>query len=213
MKHLIDVFRFLQGPRSNSAPALGRAGLFALLGMMFTSTALGDDGPIKSSPSAGNGMYSVYPNAAAPFFGDVLGDDYPIPMDDLLPALLRAINQMSKYPLPKTLPPVYRVPHSKIEALVCTQACAALATYRPGEGIYIDDGLKPESSIFARSVLLHELVHYLQDMTNELGGAKECERWYRREQEAYAIQKRFLMLVGSQIRVAYSAGAACDPQS
>ena len=50
-------------------------------------------------------------------------------------------------------------------------------------------------------------------MNKELVDIKECERWYRREQEAYALQKRFLEIVGSQIRVAYSQGQACDPDT
>jgi hypothetical protein len=164
-------------------------------------------------PSAGTGMYSTYVDTRERFFGDNLRDTYPIPMDDLLPALLDAINYISKYSLPEELPPIYRVPHSKIEELACGKACAALAAYRSGEGIYLDDALKPESNLFARSVLLHELVHYVQDVSNELVTAKPCERWYRREQEAYAIQKRFLALVGSPMRVGYSAGSTCDNRS
>jgi len=52
-------------------------------------------------------------------------------------------------------------------------------------------------------------VHFVQDVNRELASVRDCERWYRREQEAYAIQKRFLEMIGSQIRVAYSAGDAC----
>ncbi len=69
--------------------------------------------------------------------------------------------------------------------------------------------MNPETNVFARSVLLHELVHFVQDINRELASVRDCERWYRREQEAYAIQKRFLEMIGSQIRVAYSAGDAC----
>jgi len=164
-------------------------------------------------PAAGNGMYSTYADTRTRFFGDELGDTYPIPMDDLLPALLLAVHHLSKYPQPDELPPVHRVPHATIEQLACGRACAALAAYRPGEGIYLDDALKPESNVFARSVLLHELVHYVQDVSNELAAVRPCERWYRREQEAYAIQKRFLVLLGSQMRVGYSAGTTCGKQS
>ena len=100
--------------------------------------------------------------------------------------------------------------HSVVEQYACQKPCAALAVYRAGEGVYLDESLKPETNVFARSVLLHEIVHYVQDMNDELVNLKECERWYRREQEAYAVQKRFLEIVGSQIRVAYSQGQACD---
>ena len=65
--------------------------------------------------------------------------------------------------------------------------------------------------MFDRSVLLHELVHYVQEMENEHGDMKPCLRWYHREQEAYAIQKTFLVVVGSPVRVAYSAHRdACE---
>ena len=158
-------------------------------------------------------MYSTYVDTRSSFFSDELSETYPIEMAELLPALLRAIDQLSKYPIPDQLPPVHRVPHEKIEALTCGRKCAALATYRPGEGIYLDEALDPETNIFARSVLLHELVHYVQDVSRELASTEPCDRWVRREQEAYAIQKRFLMLVGSQMRVAYAGGASCDHRS
>ncbi len=164
----------------------------------------------KDPPAAGNGMYSTYVDDRSEFFSDELGKADPIPLAQLVPELLTAIDQLSKYAIPQELPGVHRVPHEKIEQLTCGgEKCAALAAYRPGEGIYIDEALEPETDIFARSVLLHELVHYVQDVANELASAEACDRWYRREQEAYAIQKRFLMLVGSQVRVAYSAASSC----
>ncbi len=164
----------------------------------------------KDPPAAGNGMYSTYVDDRSEFFSDELGKADPIPLAQLVPELLTAIDQLSKYAIPQELPGVHRVPHEKIEQLTCGGGkCAALAAYRPGEGIYIDEALEPETDIFARSVLLHELVHYVQDVANELASAEACDRWYRREQEAYAIQKRFLMLVGSQVRVAYSAASSC----
>lgn len=155
-------------------------------------------------------MYSTYVDTRTPYFADELGDAYPMPIADLVPALLLAVDHLSKYQMPHELPPVHRAPHEKIEQLACGKPCAALAAYWPGEGIYIDEALQPETDIFARSVLLHELVHYMQDVSHELESLRLCERWYRREQEAYAIQKRFLILVGSQMRVGYSAGSTCD---
>lgn len=172
--------------------------------------ALDEPDAVTDQPSVGTGMYSTYVDTRTRFFGDDLADTYPIPMDELLPALRNAIQYLSKYTVPEVLPPVHRVSHAMVAQLACGKACAALAAYRSNEGIYLDEALKPESNIFARSVLLHELVHYVQDVSNELADARPCERWYRREQEAYAIQKRFLVLLGSQIRVAYSAGSACE---
>jgi len=53
---------------------------------------------------------------------------------------------------------------------------------------------------------LHELVHYLQDVGQELATASPCDRWYQREIEAYTLQNRFLSSVSSPERVSY-AGA------
>ncbi|NIO43833.1 MAG: hypothetical protein GTO41_29000 [Burkholderiales bacterium] len=158
-------------------------------------------------------MYSTYIDNRNRLFSDDLSKAYPILLEQLLPALLEAVDHLSKYAVPKEVPPVYRVPHEKIEELACGTRCAALAVYRSGEGIYIDQALRPETDVFARSVLLHELVHYVQDVSKELASARPCERWYRREQEAYAIQKRFLMLAGSQVRVGYAGGANCERDS
>ncbi|MGD2139818.1 MAG: hypothetical protein PVH25_05445 [Burkholderiales bacterium] len=187
------------------------AGVAAILVLIVTlPTTFAGQSAELDRPPGGTGMYSTYVDTRTPFVGEELADTYPIPMDDLVPALLLTIDHLSKYKMPHELPVVHRAPHEKIEQLACGKPCAALAAYRSGEGIFIDEALKPETEIFARSVLLHELVHYLQDVSRELESLRLCERWYRREQEAYAIQKRFLVLVGSQIRVAYSAGSSCD---
>ena len=176
-----------------------------------TSVVAASDKAEETNVPPAAGMYSTYIDNRSRHFGDELGDTHPIAMKDLLPELLKAIDALSKYSIPDQLPTVHRVPHRTIEELNCGgEKCAALAVYRSGEGIYIDDALKPETNIFARSVLLHELVHYVQDVSNELASAEPCDRWYRREQEAYAIQKRFLIIVGSQLRVAYSTASGCS---
>ena len=140
-----------------------------------------------------------------------LADTRPMTDQELLPALMSALDQLSKYRKPATLPQLRRLPHTELQQRICGGPCAALAMYRPGEGIYLDERLKPETNVFDRSVLLHELVHYVQDLANEHGDMRPCSRWYYREQEAYAIQKNFLVIVGSPVRVGYSAtGSTCD---
>ena len=66
------------------------------------------------------------------------------------------------------------------------------------------------SVLEAKEFFVHSFQEALEDYKQELAEARPCERWYRREQEAYALQKVFLMLAGSQIRVAYSAGSTCE---
>lgn len=133
---------------------------------------------------------------------------------ELMPALSVALDELSKYHRQVAIPEIIRVPHERIEALVCNaRKCAALAVYRSGEGIYLDEKLRPETNLFDRSILLHELVHYAQEMEGAHDDMKPCMRWYQREQEAYAIQKIFLGMVGSATRVGYSAhGSTCDDE-
>lgn len=158
-----------------------------------------------------SGMYSNYIGRTTDVFDKYLGDIGVLTEAELLPALLSALRQLSKYPVSVSVPEIYRVSQERLQELACSGKCTVLGTYRPGEGIYLDERLNPENSLFDRSVLLHELVHYVQEMNGELSDMRPCERWYHREQEAYAIQKNFLMLVGSPVRVGYSANqSTCD---
>jgi hypothetical protein len=74
--------------------------------------------------------------------------------------------------------------------------------------LYLDDKLKPETNLFDRSVLLHEMVHYVQQLNlpsskSELSVQDQCVLWYTREREAYAIQEAFLIMVASPVRAGY----------
>jgi len=157
------------------------------------------------------GMYSSYGELGVAGSDQYLDDVRAIPMEQLVPALLGAIDKLSKYPRPETMPEVRRVARERIAELACVRPCGVRAIYHPGEGIFMDERMQPETNLFDRSVLLHELVHYVQDLANERGEMEPCKRWYFREFEAYAIQKRFLMLVGSPVRVGYSGRTSpCD---
>lgn len=165
----------------------------------------------KQNGVESEGMYSNYVEKGHSEFDKYLGDTSPLTEAELVPALLSAIDQLSKYPRPAAAPEIFRVPHERLQELACTSQCRVLATYQPGEGIFLNERLKPETNLFDRSVLLHELVHYVQELNHERGDAEPCERWYYREIEAYAIQKSFLMLVGSPFRVGFHANkATCD---
>lgn len=182
----------------------------ALIGLALVLPAIAAETP-TANRSESSSMNGNYKKDSRKRIDASLGDTSPMTDAELLPALLSAIDQMSKYRRPSSLPALHRLPHAELQQLVCGGPCPALAIYRSGEGIYLDEKLKPETSLFDRSVLLHELVHYLQDLNNEHADMKPCSRWYHREQEAYAIQKRFLIIVGSPVRVGYSAQTStCD---
>ena len=158
----------------------------------------------QSRVAGGSGMYGTYVEKHVRYFSSSLGSAYPIQMEHLVPELINAIGRLSAYEVPDTLPNVYRVPHERIEELACGRPCPALGAYRSDEGIYLDESLTPETNVFARSVLLHELVHYVQDAAAGMEVVESCERWYQREKEAYAIQEHFLALASSEHRVAFS---------
>jgi hypothetical protein len=187
------------------------------LGVAFNSFSADVDKRVASNSSAeSTGMYSTYSDKSGVVSRKYLGNAGVDVLSEaeLMPALVSALDQLSKYHRPVSLPEVIRVSHERIEAMVCHAKCGALAAYRPGEGIYLDERLKPETELFDRSILLHELVHYVQDMSDEHGDMRPCMRWYQREQEAYAIQKIFLFMTGSPTRVGYSAHkSTCDDES
>lgn len=131
-----------------------------------------------------------------------------VSLDQVVKQLTLAIDRLSHHKPPKEAPSVYRVPHAELEQYVCGANCAIKAWYKPGEGIFLDESLKPETNMFDRSILLHELVHYFQDMSGYYGKADACNRWLRRELNAYEIQNRYLGAIGHPSRVAY-AGNNC----
>ena len=129
-------------------------------------------------------------------------------LDQVVRQLSVAIDRLSGHRPPKTLPVIHRVSHAELETYVCETNCAIKAWYKPGEGIFLDNSLMPESNAFDRSILLHEMVHYFQDMSGYYRDASPCDRWLQRELDAYAVQNRYLGATGNPHRVAY-AGNNC----
>lgn len=131
--------------------------------------------------------------------------------------LLASIVSLSNFPaagFPETrdLPEIHQVPLAEIRQRFCQGKCAAQAFYKPGEGVYLDVDFDLANDAFARSVLLHELVHHLQRVGGRFQNMpSECDRWYAAEREAYEIQNRYLEHVHSTHRVNVNAWRArCD---
>jgi len=116
-------------------------------------------------------------------------------MAELMDSLLGAIARLSAYEKPATMPQVTRVSRAEIERTICHGPCSVKAWYLPEEGIFLDAELAPETSLIDRSILLHELVHFLQDLNGEGAELTACERWLHREREAYALQNQYLARV------------------
>ena len=159
--------------------------------------------------AAETGMYSTYV-ASDGVVHDRAFDTAPADsLDEVVAQLTRAIDRLARYRVPKEPPNVYRVPHAELENYVCGTHCSIKAWYKPGDGIFLDDTLKPETNLFHRSILLHEMVHYFQDRAGEYANMQPCDRWFHREIDAYTIQNRYLGVIGHPSRVAY-AGDNCN---
>jgi hypothetical protein len=168
---------------------------------------------LPAAHAASPGPISAYGGYNAPSEFDVKSarafDTGPFAsLDQAVKHLGLAIDRLSNHKTPKEPPKVYRVPHAELEQYVCGANCAIKAWYKPGEGIFLDESLKPETNMFDRSILLHELVHYYQDMSGYYNSSDACNRWVHRELNAYEIQNRYLGTIGHPSRVAY-AGNNC----
>lgn len=118
-------------------------------------------------------------------------------MPELVDSLLDTIAKMSAYRKPDVTPHVSKVSRAEIERTICSGPCAVKAWHLPETGIFIDASLSPETNLVHRSILLHELVHFLQEVNGDGAGMDECSRWLQREQEAYWLQNQYLSLVGT----------------
>ena len=120
--------------------------------------------------------------------------------------LLASIHALSTYPASTNLPEIHRVPLTEIQQKVCHKPCRVQALYVPGEGVFIDENLDLENDLFARSILLHELIHHNQQVAGRFDAIpSNCDRWYAAEDEAYAIQNRYLSSQNAANRVYFRA--------
>lgn len=83
--------------------------------------------------------------------------------------------------------------------------CKVYGWYAGGHKLYLDQRMDPEKDLLAASVIVHEMVHYLQGVARHEGvpgtGAAFGERPFcteaiEMEREAYAAQREFLLRYG-----------------
>lgn len=116
----------------------------------------------------------------------------PTALGKLVSELLLAIHLLSGYAIPEEPPKVEFLPHAELEERACGRPCQVYGWFPPGQTVYLDDRLNPLVSLAARGILLHELVHFLQQEEGTFAVAPNCEAWLDREREAFDIQIRWL---------------------
>jgi hypothetical protein len=119
-------------------------------------------------------------------------------MDELLTILMSWSVTLSGYSRPSTLPDIVMAPHSYLVAEACGgRECQVLGWYPPGQKIFLDDRLDPANSIYASSIVVHEMVHFLQQQSGRFEENVDCASTLEREREAYAVQREFLLRSGA----------------
>jgi hypothetical protein len=182
-----------------------------LLSALYVMAA--SDARAGEEPPPIGGMYSMYKAGEGVGYERGFDTASAESLDDAVRTLTRAIDRLARYKVRKVPPSIFRIPHAELERYVCGTNCSIQAWYKPGDGIYLDDTLKPETNLFHRSILLHEMVHYFQDLAGEYGNMDACNRWFHRELDAYTIQNRYLAVIGHPGRVAYSGDNCSNMQA
>jgi hypothetical protein len=142
-------------------------------------------------------------------------------MDELFAVLLSWAVTLSGYPTPTQPPEVVKVSHSFFVEKACGgRECKVYGWYAGGKKIYLDERMDPQGQLLASSVVVHEMVHYLQGLSRNggvpakgaaFGELPSCADAIDMEREAYGVQREFLLRYGVYQPVGFSMlGVGCD---
>ena len=125
-------------------------------------------------------------------------EPYDEQVADSIAVLLGWAVHLSAYPKPEKPPRVQFKPHSFFTANACSgRECKAVGWYNDKGIVYIDERLRNAESMFARSLFVHEFVHYLQDLSGNFD-SNSCPDIVMREREAYAVQRDYVVTAHGQ---------------
>ena len=129
---------------------------------------------------------------------------------ELIAVLLSWASSLSGYPYPDSRPQVEYREHDFFEQHACAEVknCRAVAWYDNHGTIFLDTRLADLEDPMIRSVVVHELVHYLQDLSGELKNSS-CQDQVRREQLAYSVQRTYLNRIAGRFTATYPVYAPC----
>tara|TARA_B100001245_G_scaffold211046_1_gene175493 strand:+ start:40 stop:498 length:459 start_codon:yes stop_codon:yes gene_type:complete len=123
---------------------------------------------------------------------------------ELITSLLLWISLNSGYILPKEAPEIVPVSHDALSQMACIDDCPVLGFYPDSKyvnpfiadgvsKIYLDQRMKPDEDVCATSILLHELVHYVQEKNDAFQEISDPKlRYVSEEIEAHQLQSQYL---------------------
>jgi hypothetical protein len=131
--------------------------------------------------------------------------------DNLIAILLGWTASLSGYPYTHDLPLIEFKSHDFFVEHAClgNTKCSVAAWYNDHGTIYIDETLKNNDDAITDSVIVHELVHYLQDLNNKYD-ALNCQDHLIREREAYGIQRQYLNRIAGRFVAIYMNLPPCQ---
>jgi hypothetical protein len=118
-------------------------------------------------------------------------------VSELNATLLSWAVTLSGLPAPPRPPRVLPMPHEFFVRHACSgRECKVLGWFPPGDTIYLDERLDPERQLLAASIVVHEMVHYLQYMAADGAADFSCARSMTLERQAYGVQREFITRYG-----------------
>ena len=131
--------------------------------------------------------------------------------DKLIAILISWIASLSGYPYTQDVPVIEFKPHDFFVEHAClgNTKCRVAAWYNDHGIIYIDENLKDNDDAITDSLIVHELVHYLQDLSNKFENTN-CQDHLVREREAYGIQRQYLNRIAGRFVAIYMNFPPCQ---
>ena len=128
----------------------------------------------------------------------------------LLAVLLSWTVSLSSYTHPGTPPEIVFKNHDFFVAEACggNSRCEAVAWYNNDGTIFLDERLRGHTDAYTRSVVVHELAHYLQDLSGDYS-EMDCNLHAKREREAYSIQRQYLNKIAGRFTAIFMTYPPC----
>jgi hypothetical protein len=132
---------------------------------------------------------------------------------ELQATLLSWAVTLSGLPAPDAPPQLRRMPHDYFVQSACNgRECKVLGWFPPGDTVYVDERLDPQDNLLAASIVVHEMVHYLQFRAAARGLEFSCAQSIALERQAYGAQREFITRYGVYRPVGASMHqVGCDP--
>ncbi len=123
-------------------------------------------------------------------------------------ALVMWLASHTSFAVLETSPQITFIEQAALAERVCGRPCDIVAwtPYDPPDLVYLSEDMNPVTDICDRAVLLHEIVHLLQQRDGRFADLDAATLKHRREMEALLIQNNFLREHGR--RILYSGGFA-----